>query len=605
MNHATSVSAQVGSISILLLLLTLGVMAAAWWWMKRNFQQRLQLAQQNALVSALMDVEETAILVNSQGRIESMNPSAERLLGYRLRQARNKHHNDILLLADSIKHTPIDWVKMARSSAPSIFRAGLLSSKNLQELQASFLARVVNMDGIDEPFVLLLLKDQAEIKALQVRLKYLEMHDPRTGLLNRRFFEISLKNALDEARQQGVKHSYIHIALDQFKLVNDTIGHSAGDAFIERVSVLLKGSIDQRRDVLARIGGDEFGILFREIEPAQALKFSELIRLRIEKEQFKWNAHNHQITASIGFVPILKRSGTPNRVLSLADAACRVAKGKGGNHLHIYRPDDEEIKKHRGQLVWLGRLRKAFEKGQFRLFAQPIHSLIPAEFQKPFHHYETLIRLFDENGQPISPDEFIPAAEYYSMMPQMDRWVVRALIKELQKINRFEPLPIFAINLSGQSLDEEEFLQFVLDEIRNAQINPKMLCFEITERVAINNLDLANKFIDTLKEIGCSFSLDDFGTGVSSFSYLKSLPVDYLKIDGSFIRGIQTDDVARTMVESITQVGQVMNVKTIGEFAENDEVIRILREIGIDYGQGYGISKPIPLPEVMAAHVDR
>lgn len=594
---------QIGVIGFLCIIVMLVVIAAIWWWLQRQFKQQLQLAQQNALVSALMDVEEIAILVNHRGMVESINPAAEALFRCRVRQVRNKRYEDVIYLSEPYKRSPINWIEMAHSTAPAVFRECLLSNKNLQELEASYLARVVHLESSEQPFVLLLLKDQAEIKALQVRLNYLEMHDSRTGLLNRRFFEISLKNALDEARQQGVMHSYIHIALDQFKLVNDTIGHSAGDAFIERLSRVLKESIDPRRDVLARIGGDEFGILFREIEPAEALKLSEQVRINIAKEKFEWNAHNHQITASIGFIPIVKRSGTPNRVLSLADAACRVSKGKGGNHVQVYRSDDEEIKKHRGQLVWLGRLRKAFEKGQFRLFAQPIQKLDVEAFKQPYHHYETLIRLFDENGQPVSPDEFIPAAEYYSMMPQMDRWVVRALLKELKRITQTEPLPMFAINLSGQSLDEEEFLQFVLDEIRQSQVNPKMLCFEITERVAINNLGLANKFIDTLQDIGCSFSLDDFGTGVSSFSYLKQLPVNYLKIDGSFIKDIQTDDVARTMVKSITQVGQVMDVQTIGEFVEDEKVIQILRDMGIDYGQGYGISKPMPLTEIIVNHI--
>jgi EAL domain-containing protein (putative c-di-GMP-specific phosphodiesterase class I) len=253
-------------------------------------------------------------------------------------------------------------------------------------------------------------------------------------------------------------------------------------------------------------------------------------------------------------------------------------------------------------MVWLGRLKKAFEAGNFKLVAQPIHPLNAVEFQHAFHHYETLIRLYDENNQPVAPDEFIPAAEYYSMMPRLDRWVVHNLIQALTQITQKEPLPVFAVNLSGQSLDESDFLKFVLDEIQQANINPAMLCFEITERVAIHNLDLARKFIKTLKDLGCSFSLDDFGTGVSSFGYLKSLPVDYLKIDGSFIKDIINDVVAAEMVRSVNQVGHMMGIKVIAEYVENDQIIQLLREIGVDFGQGYGISKPIPMVDVVKQH---
>jgi len=571
-------------------------------WLYRRFTvpKQERLVQENVLIAALLDVSESAVLANANGFIEFINPSAEHLFRYKVRNARGKYHSDLFHLLDPIKRTPINWLEKAASSENGVFTRCLLNCTGLQDLEMTYLVRPFSLDSIDHEYILLLLKDQAEVRALQAHLNYLQLNDQQTQLMNRKSFETRLKLALDEARQHGVKHSFCHIALDQFKVVNDTLGHSAGDAFIERIADLLKDTIDKKRDILARIGGDEFGILFREVEPKEALRRSEYVRNLLLRHNFMWDGHTHKVTASIGFVPIHTKSGTTNRVLSIADAACRVAKRKGGNRLHIYRENDAEINKHRGQLMWIGRLRQAFDSGQFRLYAQPIQPLEPHEFAKPFSHYEILLRLFDANGQAISPDEFIPAAEYYSMMPKLDRWVVRELLQAVLSLSKQSPCPVFAINLSGQSLDDPKFLPYVLEAIRRSGVPTGMLCFEITERVAISNLELARKFIDTLKLLGCSFSLDDFGTGVSSFGYLKELPVDYLKIDGSFIKDIATDDVGRAMVQSVNQVGQLMSVKTIAEYVENEQIIQILRDIGIDYGQGYGISRPIPLTDIIA-----
>lgn len=587
-------------IIIAVIILVAGV---AFWLIRRKSIEAIQLTQHNAIMSSLLDVEESAVLVSKKGIVDYINPSAEQLLKYKLRSARGKKHSDLLTLIDPLKRVSLNWLHERFHLNQVDYESCLLNCAGIQDLETSYLVRPFAFDGENATHYLLLLRDQAEVRALQLRLNYLEMHDERTGLLNRKSFELHLKIALDEARRHGIKHSFCHIALDQFKLVNDTMGHSAGDAFIERISSLLKDCIDRKLDILARIGGDEFGILFREMEPAVALKKAEQLRVKLERYDFVWNTQQHKITASIGFVPIYKKSGTPNRVLSVADAACRVAKEKGGNRLHLYRPDDEDVKRHRGQMAWIGKLRKAFEGGEFRLYAQPIQPLDPREFVKPFHHYEVLIRLFDESGNQISPDEFIPAAEYYSMMPTLDRWVVKELLKQLNQVNQRVPSPVFAVNLHGQTLDDPNFLPFVLDEIRSTGIKPSMLCFEITERMAISNLELAKKFITTLKELGCSFSLDDFGTGVSSFGYLKELPVDYLKIDGSFIKDILTDEVGRAMVQSVSQIGQLMDVQVIAEYVENNEIIRMLRGFGVDFGQGYGISKPRPIEEFVETHI--
>ncbi|QTR46721.1 EAL domain-containing protein [Thiothrix litoralis] len=588
------------------LLLGLTVVAALVWGafsMRRQFKSQLRLAQQNMLVSSLADTQEAAILVDVNGVVDFINPAAEKILKYKIRSARGKHYGELFTLIDSLTHHPIPWLDTAKRNDRPLLRNALLNANGLNDLQVTYTVQPILYEDAEQPCYMVMVRDQTELHAMQLRLDHVQMHDPQTMLLNRKSFELRLKVAIDQVRQHGVKHSFCLISMDQFKLVNDTMGHGGGDMLIERIARMLKDEIDVRRDILARLGGDEFGILFQEIEPAVAIRAAEQIRIKLEQYAFDWNKMRQRVTASVAFVPLYKLLKTPNRILSEADAACRVAKAKGGNRIHIYKPDDQEILKQRGNMVWLDRLKKAFEAGNFRLVAQPIHDLRPAEFKKPFSHYEVLIRLYDENNQPVPPDEFIPAAEYYSMMPRLDRWVIRKLLQTLQEITQKVPRPIFAINLSGQSLDEPTFLKFVLDEIQEAGISPGMLCFEITERVAIHNLELAQHFIATLKNLGCSFSMDDFGTGVSSFGYLKSLSVDYLKIDGSFIKDIANDDVALAMVNSVNQVGHLMGLKVIAEYVENDRVIQILREIGVDYGQGYGISRPIPIEEAVRNHV--
>ena len=594
----------------ILLLLLLGSLFARR--TRHNTRNQIYLAQQNMLVSALADVQELAVLVDDKGIISFINPAAERLLKTKMRSARGKACGQFFTLFDPLTRTPLLWLDRAKSNTNDRLDIplALLSAGGLNELRVSCSVQWLQYEGHDGFYFMLLMRNQTELQELQVRMEYIGLHDAHTTLLNRKGFEIRLKLAIDQVRQHGVKHSFCLIAMDQFKLVNDSMGHSGGDELIKRIANLLKDEIDAKRDILARLGGDEFGILLQEVEPSVAIQAVERIYKKLSQYNFSWNDMNQQVTASIAFVPFYKALVSPNnrqisvsRILSVADNACRVAKAKGGNRIHIYRPNDQEVNKQRGNLVWLGKLKKAFEAGNFRLVAQPIQSLDVKAFKKPFHHYEVLIRLYDEKEQPIPPDEFIPAAEYFSMMPRLDRWVVRKLVTSLRDITQRVPCPVFAVNLSGQSLDEPDFLQFVLDEIHHAGISPAMLCFEITERVAIHNLELAHKFIETLRNLGCSFSLDDFGTGVSSFSYLKSLPLDYLKIDGSFIKDIATDTVAEAMVRSVSQVGHLMGVKVIAEYVENDQVIQIVRDIGVDYGQGYGISKPIPLEDVIKRHI--
>lgn len=556
--------------------------------------------QLECMEDVLLSVHDAIILMDCFGTIQYVNLSAEKIIKYKLRSAKGKKIYDLFSLSDPhtrkkakiLSSFPLEYLdeQKAECFLTPITQAGIFVNLRLISLRQG-------------KQYLVILDDLTEAQALQARLKYLETNDQLTRFLNRNSFTIELNMALNEARFKEATHIYCHLSLDQFQLINDAVGHSASDMLIRNIAQVIKDSLRNVKQYdVVRFGGDEFGILIRSCVPAEGLQWVDYIRECISVYNFSWSGINHEITASMGVVLVSRVSVNSSRIFSAADAARRVAKNKGGNKVQVFRKDDGDIQKQRAHAKWAGRLKTAFKENQFKLFAQPIHLLEEKAFQNKYNHYEVLIRLYDESNQQISPDEFIPAAEYYGMMPQIDKWVVKTVLKHLKKITQKIPLPIFSINLSGQSLDEEGFLKFVLDEIKKAEIRPQMLCFEITETVAITNVSLAMSCIKTLKNLGCSFSLDDFGTGMSSFEYLKTLPVDYLKIDGSFVKDIVTDKVQKAMVQSMNQVGHMMGLQIIAEYVENDQIIQELRKIGIDYGQGYGISRPIPLPDAIQNH---
>ena len=345
------------------------------------------------------------------------------------------------------------------------------------------------------------------------------------------------------------------------------------------------------------------GFYLKRLILVTAAKKMKAIRNVVADFQFNWNTRIFPVSMSGGFVVLKKDSNSSAKAMTESDIACRMARNHGGNRVVAYVADNIEMKQEQSNMEGVWNLKKAFKDNSFELFAQPIHPLGKGKFNLPFHHYELLIRMIGEDGKFVSPDEFIPVAEYFSMMPQLDRWVVHEAFSHISKVGYSELLPVFAINLSGQSLDEASFLDFVLSEIEAANVDPRMLCFEITEAVAVNDLTLATKFISTLRNLGSSFSLDDFGTGVSSYGYLTSLDVDYLKIDGIFVKDLMRDPIARNIVESVTQVGKSMSLKIIAEYVEDDKIIALLTKMGVDYGQGYGISKPRPLKEMIQPHL--
>ncbi|HAX79092.1 MAG TPA: bifunctional diguanylate cyclase/phosphodiesterase [Cyanobacteria bacterium UBA11372] len=440
---------------------------------------------------------------------------------------------------------------------------------------------------------------EAALRESEKRLAWQASHDDLTGLVNRREFERRLELALSDARTDGTHHSLCYLDLDQFKIVNDTCGHGAGDELLRQVSTLLRMHI-RSTDVLARLGGDEFGLLLNHCPLENASGVANALRQSLSDYRFLWQDKSFTVNVSIGLVAIDVDSKDLASSLSAADAACFAAKNKGRNRVHIYQSDDSELLQQRGEMQLASQITKALEENRFCLYYQTIVPVANADAKG--EHYEVLLRLYDETGKLVPPNLFIPAAERYNLMHLVDRWVINTLFSTQKehyrqawdRCQRQGDRCLYAINLSGSSINDDQFIEFVRDQFSLYEIPPQVICFEITETVAITNLSKAVQFIQELKQLGCYFSLDDFGSGMSSFAYLKNLPVDYLKIDGEFVKDIVDDPTDLAMTEAINRVGQVMGIQTIAEFVENDAILDKLRMLGVNYAQGYGIAKPRP-----------
>ncbi len=424
------------------------------------------------------------------------------------------------------------------------------------------------------------------------RLAYEASHDVLTGLLNRWEFERQMKAALTQAQTSSEQHVLILIDLDQFKVINENCGHVAGDQLLRQVCDLLKTQLADRGPI-ARFGGDEFAILLKGYTADRAVEVAEQLRKALNDLRFNWEGKLFRVSASFGIVPISSESGSTETLLRAADAACYLAKEHGRNRVQIYQTDDTGLTRRRNEMQWAARIRSALEDNRLRLVR---HSIVPANGPSQGLHYELLIRLIDEQGKMTGDANFFSAAEHFGFAPLIDQWVVSTALDWLEhNPDHLQQLYLSCINLSGLSLGQEDFLGFLQKRLREGRVPPEKICFEITETAAMTNLDRATEFMSTLKEMGCSFSMDDFGTGLSSYAYLRKLPVDFLKIDGSFVRKIADDPIDLALLRSMNEIGQMLGKKTIAEYAENDLVIKKLRELGVDYMQGHGISLPVPM----------
>ena len=451
-------------------------------------------------------------------------------------------------------------------------------------------------DGGDLMGAVIVIQDVSHTRRLTRQLSYQASHDLLTGLYNRRKFEEYLEELLINVREEDKQHALFYLDLDNFKIVNDTCGHVAGDELLKQLPALFN-EVLRSGDIIARLGGDEFGIILQNCGLQQAANIADKVRQKIKDYRFIWDDKTFEIGVSIGVIGITIDNAEMSQVLSSADVACYAAKDSGRNRVHIYEPSDEAVRERYGQMHWTARISKALDEDRFQLYQQPIVGVS----ENSRDHLEILLRMVDEDGNIIPPGAFMPAAERYGLMPDIDRWVIDKVFDFMGKEDPADPIKgtdrVIAINLSGDSINDGTLLDYILETKTKYDISLTNVCFEITETVAIRNLRKATVFINELQNYGCQFALDDFGSGLSSFAYLKNLPVNYLKIDGSFVKDVSRDEIDRAMVESIQQIGEVMKLTTIAEHVEDESTLNILQEIGVHYVQGYHLGRPQAVEE--------
>jgi diguanylate cyclase (GGDEF)-like protein/PAS domain S-box-containing protein len=558
---------------------------------RKLYEEALFREKESAQIT-LQSIGDGVITTDAKGVIDYVNPVAEALSGWRLEDSQGRAIEEIFRAFHEETCEPLEnplAVAIRRTRSIKSVRPMLLIRRDGNEIYVESTASPIRDGNGSVSGGVLVFHDVSEARELNRRLSYHASHDVLTGLVNRREFENRMERALKSAKARETSYALCCLDLDQFKIVNDTCGHSAGDALLGQVGALLKSKV-RWRDTLARLGGDEFGILLESCSLDEAMRTAEALREAVRNFKFTWEERTFRLGASIGVVPISAENADVASVLSAADSACQAAKEAGRNRVHSFEENDLDLMRRRREMQWAARINNALEEGRFELFRQTI---LPLQKAENGAHYELLLRMRDEAGKIVAPDNFMMAAERYGITPNIDRWVIenafRWLVSEADERAR---LTMCSINLSGQSLGDDKFLPYVIDQFHRSGLDASKICFEITETAAIASFSQANRFIQALKELGCKFALDDFGTGLSSFGYLKHFPVDYLKIDGSFVKEILHDPIDREMVRSINEIGHLTGKQTIAEFAENQEIINMLQSLGVDYAQGYGVSQP-------------
>jgi diguanylate cyclase (GGDEF)-like protein/PAS domain S-box-containing protein len=541
----------------------------------------------------LQSIGDGVITTDADGNIDYINPVAQDLTGWDMRNARSKPITEIMTIINEHTRATVENPVMRclkEGRVITLDENSILISKNsdevpIQDSAAPIRDRIGNIIGS-----VMVFHDVSKESRLFRQLSYQASHDALTDLINRREFENRLIASLDGIRgKPDETHALLYLDLDQFKVVNDTFGHSAGDALLRQLSELVHANI-RSTDLLARLGGDEFGILLERCSEERAIEVAEKIRCAVEGFRFEWQDSFTTVRCSIGVVIVTSENADVAGLMSSADVACYSAKDMGRNQVHLYKDSDASLRHE--EMKWVSRISSAVEEDRLELFFQPIIG-IGKQNGESRGHYELLLRMRDESGEIVNPDQFIPAAERYNLMSTLDRWVIRTAIAKLaDREAEGEARYTIAINLSGTSLSEDRFLEDVIEELEKQKLPHGAVCFEITETAAISNLSRVIHFMQTLKKLGCKFSLDDFGSGLSSFTYLKNLPVDYLKIDGQFIRNVADDTVDESMVKAIWEVGHAMGIQTIAERVETKQVLEKLGSLGIEFAQGYYIARP-------------
>ncbi len=557
---------------------------------RRRAEEALYQERERALVT-LHSIGDGVITTDADGRVDYMNPVAERVTGWSGTEAQGHPLTEVLPLTNETSRIPIESpasVSLRTKQVVSLSEQCLLVNRNGQEFHIEDSAAPIFDRENRVIGVVLVFHDVTRERRMARQMTWEATHDSLTGLVNRREFAERLNNLLASGEQE---HALLYLDLDQFKVINDTCGHDAGDELLRQLSRLLLQNVPTNSS-LARLGGDEFGVLLENVSIDQAREVADRLLSTFSHFTYQWEDRRFDVGVSIGMVPIQQDTRNASLILSAADVACYVAKESGRNRIHVYEESDIDLGQRHNEMHWVSRITEALEEDRFVLYRQEITSL---DNREKTPHYELLVRMRSTDGTIIPPGNFIPAAERYNLMNALDRWVIDKAFQHLKVFQQQGDESIYSINLSGNSLNDENFSDYIAEKISEYRIRTELLCFEVTETAAVFNLAKASHIIKTLKKLGCRFSLDDFGSGLSSFSYLKNLPVDFLKIDGSFVKDMDTNPMNRAIVEAIHQVGHTLSIRTIAEFVENAAIVAQLRDIGVDYAQGYHFSQPEPL----------
>lgn len=560
----------------------------------RKSETELFREKEQAVVT-LHSIGDAVITTDTGGRVEYLNPAAERMTGLSLVEVRGRFVHDVIKIVGESTGVPVSnpLTQCLQNMNTTVIDQNI-SLRHSDGHIVSISANASPIHGRDGATIgaVMIFQDVTLIREMGRQLAFQATHDSLTGLCNRPEFENHLHVALESARTNRVDHALCYLDLDQFKVVNDTCGHTAGDELLRQLTYIIKQKL-RDTDLMARLGGDELGILLRHCDLEMASAIAENIRRTIREFRFAWGGRAFEVGASIGVVAINADSNNVSEVLSASDIACYAAKDQGRNRVHVYQPDDNERTQRRGEMQWVSRINHALDHDRFCLFYQPIVSVLPDATN--LQHYEILLRLRDESGTLIPPTVFIPVAERYDLISEIDRWVIRSTFNHISAWNKGDG-EIYTINISGKSIDDE-LLRLVESELERTAINPRHICFEITETAAIANFTRVAQFIRELKKRGCCFALDNYGCGASSLAYLKNLNVDYIKIDGHFIRNMVNSPIDYAMVEAICRIGHVMGLKIIAECVENQEILDAVSKLGIDFVQGYHVAKVCPVSE--------
>ncbi|RZV60144.1 MAG: EAL domain-containing protein [Pseudomonadales bacterium] len=554
------------------------------------------LAQEKSrAMITLRSIADGVVTTNTDCEVEYINPVALELLGCEqedivgqpLTNFYNTYHEVSHIPTANLAKRAIAENEIQHSASRTILKSSA-GSEHFVEQQA---APIRNDLGVATGAVLVF-RDRTEAKNIEQRLSFHASHDPLTGLYNRDVFDQEIRLALHDTESNGSEHCICHISLSQFNIVNESFGHRVGDKLLQKVSKLLQEKVRAPSDAIARIGGDEFGLLLRHCSPEAAQRICEMIASELSNSIFEHDGKRFEINAGLGIAAINNETSELSDILSAAIAASNLAKERGKNKVAIFSGDDNEIIEKRSEVLYANHLMEAISCDNIQLYQQTIAQNGP----DAKNSCEILSRILDQDGRVVLPGMYLSAAERYNLTPNLDRWVIQKTIAWFsERPNILDELEYVSINISGLSICDSNFTAFIQKQFNKGSIPPEKICFEITETAAVSNFMRASEFIETISDLGCKFALDDFGCGMSSFAYLKKLPVDILKIDGLFVRDILDNPIDFAMVKSINDVGHVMGLKTVAEYVENEEILKVLKELSVDGFQGYGISKPAPI----------